>query len=389
MAPVHVYRAAGRPMMIHMTVPPRAFFRSLCVISISAAAACGGATTDSSVQHPDTTGTNGSGLENPAGGWRELAVGDGQSCGIAKSGLAYCWGKNSRYELGDSTDDPRSVPTRVASPEVFTHIYATRYLSCGLAQSGDAYCWGYLQARIPTRVGGGHHFSALAVTWYHVCGIELDGSIWCWSSVPDASPSVPEPLPGNLQFQRIAGGEQKYCGITRDAVVYCWLDGVLTSDTLVKRQAVDARAIDVAVGSFLASADYASHQCAVLADSTAACWGDNGFGQLGDGTVTTRTSATPVVGGKKFTAITAAWTRTCAVEKSGQTYCWGSYGVRTAKPLEVLPGIRIARVAISTDHACLVTPGGAAFCWGNNDYGQLGTGDAGASSFEPRRVIDP
>jgi alpha-tubulin suppressor-like RCC1 family protein len=66
------------------------------------------------------------------------------------------------------------------------------------------------------------------------------------------------------------------------------------------------------------------HTCALAESGEAYCWGSNEFGQLGDGTRTSRAEPTVVdSGGLTFSTITTKATRTCGVTTSGDVYCWG------------------------------------------------------------------
>jgi len=68
----------------------------------------------------------------------------------------------------------------------------------------------------------------------------------------------------------------------------------------------------------------ANHACAIGSDSKIKCWGDNSYGQLGDGTTTTRTTPVEVSGISDATAISAGTSHSCAVLSDGSIKCWGS-----------------------------------------------------------------
>jgi hypothetical protein len=128
------------------------------------------------------------------------------------------------------------------------------------------------------------------------------------------------------------------------------------------------------------------HACALRADRTVRCWGDNSQGQLGDGTKTRRLSAIGVRGLGDVVAVSAGWAYTCAVVDdgggSGPVKCWGaagksdSNGQITHSLLPVAVGGVTDAIAVSVgDHvACALTSERAVQCWGDNSRGALGDG---------------
>ncbi len=139
------------------------------------------------------------------------------------------------------------------------------------------------------------------------------------------------------------------------------------------------------------------HTCATV-DGQVYCWGYNQWGQLGDGTTTTRFTPTPVdtsgvLGGRQVTDLaigrsmgSAGAAHTCVVA-DGAVYCWGEnasgrLGDGTERdrisPVAVgtsgaLNGVTVAAVAAGVEHTCVVADG-EPYCWGDNFYGQLGWG---------------
>src|SRR5207245_1109747 len=191
-----------------------------------------------------------------------------------------------------------------------------------------------------------------------------------------------------LTFTAVTAGDAHTCGVTAAGAAYCWGynssgqlgDGSTTNRlTLVLVKAPAGVSFDTVTAGRLRT-------CGVTAAGRADCWGGNGSGQLGDGSMTDRSSPVLVAPGVSFAAVTAGRLHTCGVTPAGTAYCWGSNSVgqlgdRTttdrSSPVLVQPptGVSFAAVTAGAAHSCGVTAAGAAYCWGGNGGGQPGDGD--------------
>jgi len=69
-----------------------------------------------------------------------------------------------------------------------------------------------------------------------------------------------------------------------------------------------------------------SASCATRTSGRVFCWGANGYGRLGDGTTTQRSTTVRVIGLTNATQVTAGRSHSCGVRPNGRAYCWGWNG---------------------------------------------------------------
>lgn len=129
--------------------------------------------------------------------------------------------------------------------------------------------------------------------------------------------------------------------------------------------------------------------------SNAYAWGINGQGALSDGTATSRPVPGSIMGaGRTYTKIATGSASSCGLLANGTVECWGqnSYGqvgdgttTRRYLPVKVLGLSGASDIQAGVYHFCALTSGGAVKCWGRNDAGQIGDGST-ANSLAPKQV---
>jgi len=160
--------------------------------------------------------------------------------------------------------------------------------------------------------------------------------------------------------------------------VHCSMCGMACpgGQTCVAGACVGGQVVDVGTGE--------NHTCAVMSSGVVKCWGDNFFGQLGDG-LTATTSPTPVsvVGISDALTVSGGASHTCELNDRGRVECWG-YGANgrlgngstanSATPVEVMGFTNARQLDVGREHACIIDSSNQIRCWGNNNQGQLGDG---------------
>ena len=257
---------------------------------------------------------------------------------------------------------------------------------CGITDNGDLYCWGV------------NSFGALGNGAY---------------GNTNAPSSTPVDLGTGRTAVAVSAGGSHTCAILDNGELKCWGwddkgqlgDGGGSSNTY----APSSTAINLGTGrtAVAVSAGY-RHTCAILDNGELKCWGEDYYGQLGDGLGNSGNyapSSTPIdLGtGRTAVAVSAGSFHTCAILDNGDLKCWGSDargqlgdgGTIIANDKEEAPsttaidlGTGRTAVAVSTGtaHTCALLDNGDLKCWGRDDFGQVGDGGSNTDQTSPRAI---
>lgn len=196
------------------------------------------------------------------------------------------------------------------------------------------------------------------------------------------------------KFSQLSAGANHICGLNAyDLSVMCWGRG---NHGQLGNGSTDSSAVPVAVvgegfNAVTSGGLFDGHSCAVNGGGSISCWGDNAFGQLGNGTTANSSVPVPIsapVGVTFSPGMSAGSRHTCAISADMDLYCWGGSthgelgnGTNAASttPVLVAGEHKWAFVSSGHEHTCAIewappSGYGATYCWGRNDAGQLGNG---------------
>lgn len=347
---------------------------------------------------------------------RAVAAGGAFTCArrpaVAGADTTVCWGANQAGQLGDATRTDRSRAAALGIPLSAAAVAAGALHACLLGGDGSVWCWGRgadgrlgdsagIDALVPTRVDGLGGVRGIGAGAGHTCA--LQGAVpVCWGRADEGqlgdgllthSRAVPAPVSGETMVVEVALGEAHTCARRSDGAVTCWGrgdEGQLgtgnTSDSATPA-VVDFTALSSANAATQAVqiSGGARHTCAVLADGTAACWGEGSDGRLGYGSTAPRPIPTAVMGLADLAEIAAGERHTCArARTTGDVWCWGDgrwgqLGASDAEHIRRTPAAEpvmtdALQISAGARHTCALRRDRRVACWGANTSGQLGDG---------------
>ena len=307
-----------------------------------------------------------------------LGAGWEHTCAVHATGEVSCWGDDTSGELGNGeTANSIPVPVKVIGLDDAVDVTAGHWHTCALRSSGEVSCWGRnhdgqlgnddmgIDSYVPVSVTGISDAVSVSANGEHSCAVHATGEVSCWGDNWEGEFGNGESGPG------------------------------IQSAVPVKASGV-SDAVAVASGY--------NHTCALREGGKVSCWGNNEFGQVGNGVdfVSEALDGSLIVDPSEVVslddaiAVSAGGAYSCALRETGEISCWGTntYGqlgniqatFSNPTPLPVSGIDDAVGVATGGGHICAVRQGGAVSCLGSNIYGELGNGQSVQFTSEQVKV---
>lgn len=331
-----------------------------------------------------------------------LAAGEYHGCRLQDPVLG-CWGSNTSGQALPGGSDPILVPTSIPSTPRFTSLALGEHHSCALSADAAVFCWGdnsrgQLGRRTagpePAASGVPGRVIALTSGHAHACAILQDRSLWCWGDsaesqlglgVYDTYLSDPAQVGTERDWQSVSAAQGHTCGIRANGVLLCWGRNTAAQlgigDTSIVNSGTPTRVSgpDGWLGISLGQ----DGSCGIRSPGTLWCWGDNHSGQLGE---TAGTLASPVQLGSDtdWQVVDTGTFHSCGLRSGGRLYCWGrniegQLGLgRTSEqePITAIePAQRFSQIAVGRFHTSVLGSDGRILCAGRNEAAECGLGN--------------
>lgn len=337
---------------------------------------------------------------------RQVAAGDNFALALKTDGTVSAWGDNSFGQLGDGSRTSRLAPVAITGLTNVTSIAAGARHALALKTDGSVWGWGdnasgqlgdgSTTARLaPVRLTAISNVVAIAAGADHSVGLRADGTVWEWglnssgqlgitAGAPRASPLQ---VPTLTNITATAAGGAFTLALRADGTAWSWGDNAfgqlgIGKPDLKKDKPTQITALTGIAKIFAGDA----HAFALNRNGTLYAWGNNATGQLGDGTITQRSSPGTVPGVTNPAVIAGGTDHSLAVKPNGTMSSWGGNilgelgdGTRVAKLAPVtVAGISNAIAADTGAYFSIaLRSDGTVVAWGNNLSGQLGDGTIG------------
>ncbi len=333
---------------------------------------------------------------------KAFAAGTTANVAVGSDRSGYAWGDNGEGQLGLGRDAVLSTPVLVSQDVANFSIAGAAAFA--VTRSGDLYAWGAnSDGRLgdgsrrdrahPVKIGSG--FASVSSANLQSFALKSDGSLWGWGNndfgqlgLGDTTPRV-TPTQIGVGYAKLAAGAYHTLGLKTDGSLWAWGRnhyGQLGNGRFEERFEPQANATPVKVGDgFTDVMAGAHHSVALKADGTLWVWGWNEYGQVGDGSTSSR--ATPIQVMTNVRKLLSAQISTVVQTQDGKTYGWGYNGesrrrynilllgatrFNVTQPTEI-PGDWLA-VSAGTGHGLFLRRDGLLASVGYQQFGQLGDG---------------
>ncbi|MNO43549.1 Regulator of chromosome condensation (RCC1) repeat protein [compost metagenome] len=273
-----------------------------------------------------------------------VASGSNFTATLKSDGTVWSWGNNASGQLGNNTLTSSLTPVQATGMDSVLQIAAGKEHVVALKSDGTVWSWGLngngqlgngstVTQKSAVQISSLSGVISVAAGDTHSLAIKGDGSVWAWGYNFGNSPRQ---INGLTNVVSIAGGNSlSSVAVKSDGTVWS------ISNTGVVTPVSGLNQVVKAVTS-------GGHSLALKADGSVWSWGNNHYGQLGDGSLSNRST-----------------------------------------PVQVIGLNDVVSIAVGSDgHSVAMKSDGSVWSWGYNHYGQLGDGSLSNRSQPVQMLVN-
>ena len=283
--------------------------------------------------------------------WSKIAGGESHTLTIKTDGTLWAWGKNDFGQLGLGTSglaNYKSSPTQVGALTDWLNIAGGIYHTLATKTDGTLWAWGrnnngqlglgnITNYSSPKQVGALTTWSKIACGGIHTLAIKTDGTLWAWGDNGSGQfglgdtldRSSPVQVENATNWANIAAGNGHTLAIKTDGKLYAWGANQGTGQVGMQSSALNIFSV-MQIGALTNWANIAGggrFSLAIKTDGTLWSWGYNGYGQLGQGNITNRSSPVQVGALTSWLNVACGYEYTIASKTDGTLWAWGKNDV--------------------------------------------------------------
>ncbi len=340
-----------------------------------------------------------------------IAAGNSHCLALCSDGTVRAWGSNSSGQLGNGTEESSAIPVTVSNLTEIIAIASGESHCLALKNDGTVWTWGdniegqlgdgtTTDNSLPAQIQNFSGVIAIAGGEYHSLALKNDGTVWAWGwndsgqfgDGTDTDSNIPK-LVSELSYIDViamaAGSEHSVFLRSNGQVLTCGNNyhGQLGNSTNIDSNLPTQ--VGVAFTDVIAVSAYGNNSMLLKTNGIVFAWGDNFFGQLGDGTTIESNFPLQVNQLTNVIAISAGENRSIALKSNGNVASWGTNSngelgngtnMSSNFPVDASLITNVVAIAAGENHTVALKNDGSVYTWGSNGSGALGNNSSVSSN---------
>jgi alpha-tubulin suppressor-like RCC1 family protein len=347
--------------------------------------------------------------------WRSMTAAH-HSVAIRTDGTLWSWGRNNYGGLGNGNYLDSPVPEQIGTDNDWKMVSMGQVFVTAIRNDGSLWAWGQnnqsqvgdgtvANKNVPVHIGTDTDWAFVSSGGSHTIALKTNGTLWAWGSsfhgqcgtgpiALNASVSVPTQVGTDNDWKFIAGTHEQSLAIKNNGTLWTWGENLYGQ----LGNGLWGNNLDVYYPTQIGNdTDWAyvagnlNSSFALKSNGTLWAWGANDYGQLGNGTVSQMPTLVPTQVGTDtdWLQIEAAFINVLALKTDHTLWTWGSnsFGqlgdgtfIDKNTPAQVAIGSHFKAIAAGTNHSVVIRDDNTLLTFGRNTQYELGNGTLTNSS---------